>query len=286
MPSDHSNAQAHQKTRQDENFPVGSLLIAPHLRPDVYAYYRFARLADDIADTPDLSSADRIERLNKMQALLRGENEETAELSSDHRDAANDLRQRMKRRGMDIALAADLLEAFRADANAQSCQTWGDLINYCRFSACPVGRFLLALHGEAHGQTESDALCTALQILNHVQDAKEDQQALHRCYVPIEWLKHDGATESDLAQPQATPAVRATLNRVLNQTEALITRAEPLPRLLKNRRLAAESAMCLSLAKALLGRLRKRDPLAQKVTLKKADWAKAGLFAFYKGLIR
>ena len=268
------------RKRKTENFPVGSFLIPKRLRPDVHVYYRFARLADDIADHPELSKDTKVERLNAMEAAL-----DSAQTSLErvYQEAACDLGNRLRNRNLDLRLASDLLDAFRWDAENKTCRTWGDLINYCRFSACPVGRFLLCLHGEKEGHEESDALCSALQILNHLQDAKTDYLTLQRCYLPMDWLGHDGAGKTDLLQSASGKELRLTFNRVLDQTETLLTRAQDLSRRIQHRGLAAEAVVCLSLARLLGRKLRHNDPVARQVRLSKTDWVKAagpGLWRF------
>jgi len=275
-----------QKTRTEENFPVGSILIAPELRADVYAYYRFARLADDIADTPSMSSTQKIHGLNAMEAWLMNSSTSADLLPKQHQEASRDLGIRLRCRGLKTTLASDLLEAFRADARNQHCRTWADLVNYCQYSACPVGRFLLALHGEKQGVDASDALCSALQILNHIQDAKSDAQKLHRYYIPSDWLEHEGATQAELSESYSSAGVKKTLTRVLDQTAALLDLSAPLTRLIDSRRLATEAAVCISLAHSLLKRLRSEDPLMMKVSLSKLDWIKAGTFGLYAVLLR
>lgn len=270
-----------QKTRRDENFPVGSLLIPPDLRADVHAYYRFARIADDIADSPDIEAAQKIARLDALDNTVRGNTENTI-LSDQENEAAENLGHRLRQRSLASSLATDLLDAFRQDAENTPCRTWADLINYCQFSACPVGRFLLSLHGEQDGRTESDALSSALQILNHIQDASKDWLALQRVYIPSDWMSADAASTDDLNASIITPGLRLTFNRLLENTDALLETAAPLPSLIKRRGLAAEAAICIALAKRLSRRLKREDPIAKKVSLSAIDW----MYATGAGLLR
>lgn len=269
-----------QKNRRNENFPVGSFFIPSRLRPDVHAYYKFARFADDIADNPDLSLDNKIAQLDAMESAVQGQ--DGAGVNPEIAQAAQDIGDRLRTRGLGTEVATDLLVAFRMDGENQTCHTWGDLIDYCRFSACPVGRFLLFLHDEGNCQTESDALCCALQILNHLQDAGADYLTLQRVYIPLDWLDHDGGTQEDLAKGKMGVELRNTFDRALEQTNLLLSRAERLPYLVRHRGLAAEAAICLSLAKRLSRRLHLSDPLSLKVGLTKADWLLAGLM----GLLR
>ncbi|MEQ9111359.1 MAG: squalene/phytoene synthase family protein [Rhodospirillaceae bacterium] len=267
------------KTRQTENFPVGSLLIPKDLRTDVHAYYRFARRADDIADSPIIEATEKMARLTGMEQVFRSKanpsKAPTTALQEDL-DSANHLKDHIESRGLDFNLATDLLEAFKHDALNKPCRTWGDLLNYCRFSACPVGRFLIALHGEEIDTASSDALCSALQITNHIQDAKQDWVSLKRLYIPNDWMTKDGTSANDLKKPSITAGLRTTLDRMLDHTDILLERALKLPTVLRHRGLATEAAICIKLARQLSYRLRHNDPISTKVSLTKRDWMLAG----------
>ncbi len=267
------------KTRQTENFPVGSLLIPKDLRTDVHAYYRFARRADDIADSPTIEAEEKMARLTAMEQVFRSKANPVTAPSPDQQEdlnSANHLKDHIENRGLDCNLATDLLEAFKHDALNKPCRTWGDLLNYCRFSACPVGRFLIALHGEEIDTAGSDALCSALQITNHIQDAKQDWTSLRRLYLPNDWMTKDGTSANDLEKPSITAGLRTTLDRMLDHTDILLERALELPIALRHRGLAAEAAICIKLARQLSYRLRHNDPIAAKVSLTKGDWMLAG----------
>jgi hydroxysqualene synthase len=251
--------------RARENFPVASRLIAPALRPAVLAYYRVARGADDIADDPALDPAAKEARLRALDAVLEGGAPDAAwQLSGD----AATLRAICRRHAVDVAHARHLLQAFIADAVNRPCRSWSDLVAYCRFSAAPVGRFLLELHGEApQAARASDALCTALQILNHIQDCKADWARLRRCYVPLDWLGAEGLTTDALLEPRTSPALRRVFDRMLEKVDLLLAEARPLAGLVHDRGLAAESAGIVAIALALAHALRRGDPLAGRVAL-------------------
>ncbi len=253
------------KDRGDENFPVGSRLIRPGLRPAVHAFYGFARNADDIADAADLAPEEKVARLDRMEAVLTG----AAEAGS---PSAARLRQSLAATKTTDRHARDLLRAFRQDATKRRYATWDELLDYCRFSAMPVGRHVLDLHGEAartHGP--SDALCAALQVLNHLQDCACDFATLDRCYIPADLLAHSGASVADLRRGKATPGLRATLDALLERVEALNAEAAALPRLVRDRRLRLECAVIVGLSRRLARRLRSGDPLARRVKLTRAD---------------
>ena len=187
------------KGKEDENFPVGSVLIRPALRPHVHALYAFARNADDIADSATLAAEDKLRRLDTMEAVLLGEAADTAAPS------AAGLRESLVQTGVTVDHARALLAAFRQDAIKARYATWTELLDYCRLSAMPVGRHVLDLHGEdpaTHGP--SDPLCAALQVLNHLQDGAKDLAALDRCYLPADALASRGAVVEDLAGARET----------------------------------------------------------------------------------
>jgi squalene synthase HpnC len=250
----------------NENFPVGSALIRADLRPHVHAFYRFARMGDDIADNPALAPQDKVRRLDLMQAvLLDPEREEIAEAAS--------LRRSLAATHVTPRHACELLDAFRMDATKQRYADWGELMHYCRHSASPVGRQLLDLHGEDKaGWVYSDALCNALQVINHLQDCGVDYLEMDRVYVPLDHLSVCGADVGQLTGKVSSPGLRKTLNRLLDETDALMADARRLPSSLKDFRLRAESATIVRLADRMIGELRRRDPLAERVKPRKRDF--------------
>ncbi len=258
------------RTRTTENFPVGSWLIAAELRPAVHAFYRFAREADDIADDPAREADAKAEMLNaRDRALADGGGGPEAALA---------LRVLLVERGLTLDHPRHLLQAFLADARGRPCRTWSDLIAYCRFSAAPVGRFLLDLHGEDRALwPASDALCNALQVINHLQDCGDDYRTLDRVYLPDAWMRGERATVDHLAMPQASEALRRVIDRALERTETLMMDARRLPGAMRHRRLASETAVIVSIADALVKRLRRDDPLATRVVLNKWQLAGASL---------
>jgi phytoene/squalene synthetase len=168
----------------------------------------------------------------------------------------------------------DLIVAFKQDAVKLRYTDWDDLMGYCIKSAAPVGRFLLDLHGcPRSGYPASDALCNALQVINHLQDCKDDFINLNRVYLPSAWLDAEGTSAEELDRPAASPGMRRVLDRCLDATERLLREAKPLPHLLPSKRLGMESAAILRLAEKLTAMLRRRDPLAERVALSKPGFA-------------
>lgn len=255
------------KARGDENFPVGSHLIARRVRTHMHAYYGFARNADDIADSPDLTPEEKVARLDIMEEVLLGKRLEGA-------PSAAKLRRSLNETGVTPVHATDLLVAFRQDATKQRYETFDELYNYCRYSAVPVGRYVIDLHGESHGcYRASDALCISLQLLNHLQDCGTDLRTLDRCYIPQTLMRHFRVDPRDLLGPKETPALRRAFITVLDRVDRLNLAAEELPYLVRSRRLRAETMFICRLATRLAERLAKNDPLAKRVALTKMDGA-------------
>lgn len=257
--------QASGKDRGDENFPVASVLIRPALRRHVHAYYRFARNADDIADHPELAAEDKIARLDVMEAVLTGVRETGS-------PAAAGLRASLAETGVDPVHARELLIAFRQDAVKRRYADWAELMEYCRYSAAPVGRYVLALHGESEASwPASDALCASLQVLNHIQDCKRDLAELDRSYLPGDWLHAEGLSAGAVAAPVAVPGLRRVLDRMLEATDGLNRAAASLPSHVRAPGLRVETALIHRLACRLHRRLCRQDPLAMRVKLTMPD---------------
>ena len=264
------------KWRGGENFPVGSWLIRRDLRVHVHAFYRFARNADDIADNPGMAPADKIRRLDHMAAVLDG-------APGGASPAAAAMRQSLLASQITAQHCHELLRAFRQDAQKQRYRDWGELIEYCRYSAAPVGRQLLDLHGESRmAWPASDALCAALQVLNHLQDCGDDYRRLDRVYLPLADLAAAGTGVEALAAPAASPGLRQALDLLLDRTALLVATARGLAPGVAARGLRCECAVIVELAGRLLARLRRDDPLAGRVGLAKADL----LVAFVRGVVR
>jgi len=266
-------AAAPTRDHDAENFPTASLLLARPQRAQVMAFYRFVRVADDIGDSPDLPAAEKIARLDAMERALDDPGTAMPEAAAIHRS------------GVGTAEARLMLSAFRQDATKARYADWADLEDYCRRSADPVGRMLLRLHGDgghAPANAAADALCTALQVLNHLQDLVPDRDALDRIYLPMPWMDLAGG-EQGFFDKANTARRREVLDAALDRVEEQLDRAEALPRLLASRRLAIQSAMTIGCARKLLARLRAADPVLGRVALSKADFAAALASAFGSG---
>ena len=249
----------------DENFPVGSVLISKALRPHVHAFYVFARNGDDIADNHALAAGDKVARLERMGAVLTGAAEGGA-------PSASVLRASQAQTRVTDRHALDLLEAFKQDAVKSRYANWDELLDYCRLSAMPVGRQVLDLHGESREtHPPSDALCAALQVLNHLQDCKDDLVSMDRCYFPQDMMDQAGIGLADLRGSAATPGLRRVIDRLLDAVDRLNDEADALPRRVRDRRLRVETGTIVALSRRLAARLRREDPIAGRVKLSRAD---------------
>jgi len=272
------------KDRSGENFPVGSWLIRRDLRVHVHAFYRFARTADDIADAPDLAPEEKIRRLDRLAAALDGE---VVGEAADDVSVATSMRASLAASNVPAVHCHELLAAFRQDAVKRRYADWGELMGYCRLSAAPVGRYLLDLHGESRDTwPPSDALCAALQVINHLQDCADDFRSLDRVYIPLDLLDAEGLNVAILKAPFANPAFRRVLDRALDLTRPLVERSRALPRLVKSAGLRRESAVIVALAARLVDALARRDPLAERVKLGKLEIALTALKGMVVGVER
>ncbi len=265
------------KGHADENFPVGSVLIAKRHRELVMAFYRVARMSDDVADHPTAPAEAKLSRLGEIAATLKAEDDRVPEAAR--------LRAALAERGLDTTHALDLLRAFRLDITKSRYADWADLMDYCRYSAAPVGRFMLDVHGENRDVwPASDALCAALQVINHLQDCGKDYRELGRVYVPMDVLAPVGV--DSLAKDKASPGLRAVIGGLAVRTRRLLQTAAPLETRLNSLGLALEVAAIHRLAVSLNTRLLARDPLSERVHHRPAEalgWAMVGVFGLLAG---
>jgi squalene synthase HpnC len=252
------------KSARDENFPVASLLIRKRHRPAILAFYDFVRVADDIADHPALSAHEKIERLDRLQASLLGHNDDEPQ--------GIILRDILRQRELSPWHAQCLLRAFRQDATKNRYADWDELIGYCQLSAMPVGRFVLDVHGEPRSTWgASDALCAALQIINHLQDCAADYRNLDRVYVPLDALTANGLGVEALAEARGGPPLNRCLRGLAERVNGLLEQSRSLPALVNDTRLAMEISAIQRLAERLTATLLVRDPLSERVHLKKSE---------------
>src|SRR5208282_2752183 len=210
------------KGYRDENFPVASWLIHPRHRKVILTFYNFVRTADDIADHAALPAQEKLGLLDRLEAGLIGDSNDDA--------AAVELRAALAERALSPRHAQDLLAAFRLDVTKLRYRDWDDLLHYCTYSAMPVGRFVLDVHGESRSTwPANDALCAALQIINHLQDCKDDYRNLDRVYIPLDTLAAGGIGVEALGEPGASPVLRAGLRSLAERTERLLCESDVFP---------------------------------------------------------
>ena len=272
MKLDSAQDLASGKGSTDENFPVASALIAPRHRPVVMAFYRFARAADDVSDNSEATPGLKLALLEDLRKSLIGENDFSAEGVA--------LREALYIRGLSPRHPLDLLEAFRRDVSKLRYGDWDELMDYCRYSASPVGRFVLDVHGEDEGLWPmNDALCSALQVINHLQDCGKDRRDLDRVYLPLDALGGEGIGVEALDQPAASHPLRAVIAGLAGRTMTLLEISRPFARRVKDGRLALEIGVIQTLAEDLCKGLMKRDPLSQTVHHSKPQMAALALAA-------
>ena len=180
-----------------ENFPVASIILPKYLQQSIFVIYAFARTADDIADEGSATNADRMQALLEYEKQLNNI-EQGADLSQPPLFIA--LSDVVYSQQLPIQLFHDLLTAFKQDISQGRYQSDDDILDYCRRSANPIGRLLLHLGGEKSMQQlqQSDALCTALQLINFYQDVKQDFYENNRLYLSLKSLALIGITEDNL----------------------------------------------------------------------------------------
>ncbi|MCJ2053948.1 squalene synthase HpnC [Methylobacterium sp. J-070] len=268
---DTATAARSGKGHRDENFPVASHLIHPRHRGAILAFYDFVRAGDDVADHAELSPGRKLELLDRLADSLTGAGTPDPE--------AEPLKRELAARGLPPRHALELLDAFRMDARKNRYADWDELIHYCRYSAMPVGRFVLDVHGEdpARVWAASDAICAALQIINHLQDCGKDFTGLDRVYIPQDVLDRHGATVAMLGAAQAPPQLRAVIRELAEKCRALLDTGAVLPDLIDDLRLSLEIAAIHRLAVVLAKGLTERDPLSETVHHGKAAFALTAL---------
>jgi squalene synthase HpnC len=252
------------KTHRDENFPVASWLIQPRHRTLILAFYNFVRTADDIADHATLKAAEKLRYLDLLETELLGK--------GDSQQEAVTLRAALAERSMPPRHALDLLTAFRMDVTKLRYENWDEVIHYCRYSAMPVGRFVLDVHRESTSTwAASDAICAGLQVNNHLQDCGKDFKNLNRVYLPRDALAAAGASVEMLGLAQAPPALLQCLHVLAGKTEQLLNEGRPLAAQVRDFRLGLEIAVIQAFADRIVRRLKVRDPLSERVHLGKGE---------------
>ncbi|ULJ59942.1 squalene synthase HpnC [Wielerella bovis] len=264
-----------------ENFPVGSIILPRKLRRPIHAIYAFARTADDIADEGNATIAQRQQQLNELKTEL--------DRIAQGRLPETGLMQQLYERAIaphQIPLQPfyDLLSAFHQDTEKTRYQNFGELVDYARRSANPVGRLMLHLYGEHHPQSiaQSDGICTALQLINFWQDIAIDWQK-NRVYLPQDDMQKFNVSETDIAANKITPQLRKLIAYECNKARKMLHAGAPLGKTLKGR-LGFELRMIILGGDCILQKMAENhyDVFLQRPTLDKRDWIKLIKRAFLK----
>ena len=264
----------HKAKLHNESFPVG-MLISPKLKPLVNTYYQAARFTDDIADNPRTTSDEKLQQLAKIrQAFLQPD-------SGTDLIIIRGLGRLFVAEQLDASLFLDLITAFERDAVNQPIRIWEELIDYCRYSAAPVGRFMLAIHNESPSSyLPAENLCIILQLLNHLEGLKQDLSKLNRCYIPEDMLRQSDVRKTDLGLDITLPQVKKLLCGIMQKISKMQTDTKILPALIKNFRLRFEVCVILSLTNFVVQRTIKTDVLQNPPYPRRIDWIRA----LFKGL--
>ena len=267
------------KTHRDENFPVASWIIHPRHRALILAFYNFVRTADDIADHATLAADEKLRILDLLEAELLGK--------GDSQPEAVRLRQALAERAMPPRHALDVLVAFRMDVTKLRYENWDEVIHYCRYSAMPVGRFMLDVHGESTSTwAASDALCAGLQVNNHLQDCAKDFRDLNRVYLPRDALAAAGASVEDLGAARSSPQLLQCLQALAVRTETLLDESKSLAPQVKDFRLGLEISVIQAFADKIVAMLKVRDPLSERVHLSKPELLAQSIGGMVSEMIR
>ena len=267
------------KGHRDENFPVASRLIHPRHRAPILAFYEFVRTADDIADHSALKPVEKLALIDRLEATLLGK--------ADDDPVGVALRSQLAARQLSPRHAQDLLAAFRMDVTKLRYRDWDDLIGYCTYSAMPVGRFVLDVHGESRVTwPANDALCAALQIINRLQDCGKDYRNLDRVYIPLDVLADTGTSVAELGGERASAGLLACIRRLATRTRALLRESKPFSARVEDTRLGLEVAVIQTFAERLVRLLGRHDPLNERVHLGKAGVAGFGVLGLLWGATR
>lgn len=269
------------KNKHQENFPVGMMMFNKDIRKIVADYYRFARYADDIADNPHLKPQNKVDKLYELEEIFTGQKSYKGQKLK----FVQILKDEFAKHNLSPDLATDLLIAFRKDSLGFDYQTWGQLVDYCKYSAAPVGKFMLAVHQENPSTyLPATSLCVALQIVNHVQDLKYDVSLLNRLYLPAEIMKKYHLRQEDLVQNQSSVSVQKAVKHIMEKTLGLVKEGSILPELIKSLSLRIEVCIILSLTNIMIKKILKGDILAREIKLSGFDWLRGIISGIYKGL--
>lgn len=260
------------KNKNQENFPVGMMIFGKDKRQIVSDYYQFARYADDIADNPNIKPQNKVNKLYELEDIFL----KSKPYKGQKFKFALKLREEFNKFQLSTSLATDLLIAFRKDSMGFEYQTWAQLVDYCKYSAAPVGRFMLAIHEENPSTyLPATSLCVALQIVNHIQDIKYDAEVLKRIYLPADMMKKYNVGPDDLCKDKSSLGLKKLIEKIMVLTQGLIKEGNLLPSIIRSKSLRTEVCIILSLTNIMVKKILKGDVLATDIKLSKWDWLKA-----------
>ncbi len=269
------------KNKHQENFPVGMMLFDKEIRKIVSDYYRFARYADDIADNPHLKPQNKVEKLYELEEIFTGKRNYKGQKLK----FVQSLKEEFSQKNLPLNLATDLLIAFRKDSLGFDYQTWGQLVDYCKYSAAPVGKFMLAVHNENPSTyLPATSLCVALQIVNHIQDIKYDMSLLKRLYIPSDIMQKYHLQPQDLTKEKSSISMQKAVKHIMEKVQGLIKEGNLLPELIKSLSLRIEVCIILSLTNIMIKKILKGDILAQEIKLSHLDWLRGTISGICKGI--
>ncbi len=253
-----------------ENFPVASILMPKRLRKPIAAIYHFARAADDVADEGDMPDEDRLRLLEEFRTDLR----QIAFHEVPQSPVTANLATLITQHNLPMQPLYDLLDAFKQDVEKKRYEDFDDLLEYCQLSANPVGNLLLHLYDEATpvNIAYSDAICTALQIINFWQDVAKDY-AIGRIYLPLDELASYGVTEEQIAQGISNDAWRKLMKFQVDRAREMMLSGKPLGTILTGR-IGLEMRMIIAGGLRILDKLEKvdYDMFRHRPVLKPFDW--------------
>ena len=271
------------KTFTDENFPVASFIIKKNIQRYIRAFYFFARTADDIADNSNLLAKEKIKFLTYFDNILRLEKKTSI-------TTLNNIINFFPEIPFAKNYSRNLLKAFLMDAKGKKYRTWKDLLFYCKYSANPVGRFVIDLVYQKKNIPQkdfkdiyfaSDCLCTSLQIINHLQDCKKDFQELDRIYIPESFFKKHLLNKEILGFKESNLNFSYLVNEMIEKVEIMLVKSNKGLRKIEPWSLRKETLIILNIAKRLCYLLKIKDVLRKNVKLSHIDL----IFCFIKGII-
>ena len=266
------------KSYSDENFPVASFLMTKKIRSIVRVFYFFARMADDIADHQKLSS-------NQKKNILLFFDNAISKSKKTNNKVLDKMIARFKELPSGKKYSRNLLKAFMMDASNKKYKNWNDLLYYCKFSANPVGRFVIDAVNERKNIEKiyeaSDSLCTALQIINHIQDCKKDFKELNRVYIPESFFKKYSLDKKILRKSKSIENFERLKIEIVDNVMVSLRKTKLGLREIRSWRLRKETLIILNIAKRLCNLLKINDPLEKQIKLSRIDF----IFCFFKGIM-